>query len=338
MPQKRTRKSFSAGTKTALVTGSVALGAVITGAVYRRLRRTKLISIEDIPPALDATILEMEMMEGTVRYYHRAGTGTPIVFLHGIDAFGSSIDILPLFEYFALSTGQPLYALEWLGYGLSDRPPVRYSSGLYQRHLRRFLSEIVLQPADIIAQGLAGEIASITTQTLPFLVNKLVLIAPPSTSSKPSRRVFRRTLGKTADSLGAFEIYFHRIARHEAIRRFFARHVFLKAGIVPDTLLAYVHTLAHTHGAHFAPRYFFDGSLYSPQQAYRSYTHTPTPALLVAPESTTRFARSFDGTEDLENKTGGLLNTKKLSSGLMPQWESTTSITTLVEEFLEEGR
>ena len=334
MKKDSTPKSSSLSTKTALVTGSVALGAAITGAVFRKIRRAHLFKIEDIPHALDVDTHEMEMMEGKASFYFHDGTGIPFVFLHDQHAFGSSFDFKPLFDLLSSSTNRPLYALDWLGFGLSERPAIRYSPSLYQRQLRRFLSEHVQKPADVIAQGLASEYASITSQALPFLVNKLVLISPTSTSSQPKRRVVRQIVGKTADTIGAFEIYFHRFTRPSAIRRFFERHVFLKASAVPDALLEYAYTLTHVDGAHFAPRYYFDGTLFSPDQAFQSYTQTRVPTLLVVPETTSRLSRSFEGIAELEAHKGNLTYLKTIPTGLMPHWESTDLLGKMLGDFL----
>ena len=71
--------SSSSSRKTALVTGSVALGALITSAVLEKARHRSFPSSAHLPPAVDATVREMEIMEGRARYYYRAGTGRPVV-------------------------------------------------------------------------------------------------------------------------------------------------------------------------------------------------------------------------------------------------------------------
>ena len=111
----------SQGGKTALVTGSVALGALLTGAVLEKARRTKLSPADELPPMLDAEVHEMEMMEGRARYYHRPGAGAPVLLLHSINAAASSFEMRPIFDHLAQTTTRPLYALDWLGFGRSIR-------------------------------------------------------------------------------------------------------------------------------------------------------------------------------------------------------------------------
>ncbi|MFQ5572108.1 MAG: alpha/beta fold hydrolase [Rhodothermales bacterium] len=138
----------------ALVTGSVALGAYLTGTVVRWARRSTLPPPEALPPSLETPVHTQELMEGRARFYERTGTGVPLVLLHSFNAAASSYETKPIFDHFARTSTRPLYALEWFGYGLSDRPPVRYRPALFQRQLRRFLSEYVNQPADLIALSL----------------------------------------------------------------------------------------------------------------------------------------------------------------------------------------
>ena len=80
MPKRRSSNRASKTRRTkALVTGSVALGAYLTGAVVRWARRSTLYRPEDLPPALKTAVYEQELMEGRARFYKREGTGVPLV-------------------------------------------------------------------------------------------------------------------------------------------------------------------------------------------------------------------------------------------------------------------
>ena len=56
----------------ALVTGSLAVGAVVAG---RRKLQSRQPETPTLPPALGAEVAEMPVLEGTTRYYVRPGEG-----------------------------------------------------------------------------------------------------------------------------------------------------------------------------------------------------------------------------------------------------------------------
>ncbi len=331
---KRSRASNSDTARKALVTGSVALGAYLTGAVARWVRRTTLYRPEALPPALDAPVHEQELMEGQARFYARDGEGVPLVLLHSFNAAASSYEMKPIFDHLAATTRRPLYALDWLGFGLSDRPPVRYRPMLYQRQLRRFLSEYVNAPADVVALSLGSAYAAVVAAASSFLVRKLVLVSPTGLSSERRTSFAQRAMLGLADGAGAFELFFYRLTRRDALRRFYARQVFLEDTVVPNGLVNYAFLTTHVRGAHYAPRRFIDGTLFLGEEARNAYHHLPRPTLIVVPEHTDGLIQSFDALDEIAAHNETYIRTETLPSGLMPQWETPDALFPLLDDFL----
>ncbi len=319
--------------RTALVTGSVALGALITSSLFRKIKHLELSSPLQLAPAIDADVDAMECMEGAVRFYHRDGSGIPVVLLHSINAAASSHEMKPIFDYFVEKTNRPIYALDWLGFGRSDRPPVRYSSDLYLRHLRRFLSEHVHQPADVVSLSLACEYTAEVARSLPYLVHKVVLISPTGMSTKDSTSMWQKTLVAAASRVGAFEIFFYRLTRPEMLRNFYARQVFA-SGSVPDEVVEYARATTLVYGAHHVPRYFVQGELSSGPAAAATYAQLRVPTLLVVPRSDAGLIQHFDDIDDLELRNPDTLRIERIDAGLMPQWEDASALFRLLEDFL----
>lgn len=320
--------------RTTLVTGSVALGAVVTGGLLRKISRQRLREPGELPKALDAAVGEMEMMEGRLRFYERPGVGTPVVFLHTFDAAGSSHELKPIFEHLAATTRRPLYAIDWLGFGLSDRPPVRYAPALYQRGLRRFLSEQVHQPADLVALSLSCEYAASVAHQFPYLVRKLVGISPTALSTDTSHSLLQRAAVDLASSLGAFEIFYYRLTTPDHLRRFYQRHIFQSGTAVPDALVQYAALTTRVRGAHHAPRYFVNGSLFLDEVARETYRQLPVPTLFIAPERSEGLIQQFDLLDDVLRANAGMLQAERLRSGLLPQWDAPEELFTHLDRFL----
>jgi len=310
------------------------MGAYLTGALVRRARRATLYEADALPPALEAPVQEQELMEGCARFYERTGTGVPLVLLHSFNAAASSYEMQPIFNHFAATTARPLYALEWFGFGLSDRPPVRYSPALYQRQLRRFLSERLNEPADLIALSLGGAYAAVLTAEAPFLVRNLALLCPTGLSRDHSASLVQRALLGLADSTGAFELFFYRLTRRDALRRFYARQVFLEGAEVPHNLVNYAFLTAHVRGAHYAPRRFIDGTLFLGPQAQHAYRRLQRPTLIIAPERGEGLVQSFALLDDIAASNDTVLQVHRMPTGLWPQWEAPEALFEKLDAFL----
>ena len=105
---------------------------------------------QPLTPALDAEQFAFSLKGGVALrgYRGEVDEGTPLVLLHSINAAPSAMEMRPLFEYFR--DKRPVWAPDLPGFGLSDRPDARYSSGLYARWLAEWLDRLP-KPADVVA-------------------------------------------------------------------------------------------------------------------------------------------------------------------------------------------
>ncbi|HET6568066.1 MAG TPA: alpha/beta fold hydrolase [Rhodothermales bacterium] len=327
------RSSTSARTTT-LVTGSVAVGALVTGAVLEKTRRNRLPRPDQLPKALEADVQEIEIMEGRVRYYKRGGNGVPIVLLHSVNAAASSFEMKPIFEHLKAHTDRPLYALDLLGFGLSDRPAARYSPGLYQRELRRFLSERVMEAADVIALSLSCEYAATVANAFPFLVNRMVFISPTGLGAHPQESVLQRAVVGAASTVGAFEIFFARLTQRSSLRSFYAEHVFLKPDHVPSALVDYAYVTSHAKGAHYAPRRFIQGVLSMHGYAPPVYAGIRQPTLFVIPQADSEMVQDFVRAPVIAAENEAYIQLRHVDAGLLPQWEAPEALFEVIDPFI----
>ncbi|MCW5851526.1 MAG: alpha/beta fold hydrolase [Anaerolineae bacterium] len=109
-------------------------------------------------------------------FYKTVGTGEPLVLLHGFNAGASSYEmrriVAPLAEHFQV------YALDWLGFGLSDRPKLRYTADLYVSLLDGFLRDVVKTPTHVVVSSLASAYVIQHAAAQPDRYRRLVLVAP----------------------------------------------------------------------------------------------------------------------------------------------------------------
>lgn len=107
----------------------------------------------------------------TIRYYD-IGSGPPLVLIHGIG--GDADEWVFCFE--ALSAAHRVIALELLGFGRSDKPPIEYSIAVFVEVLEHFLSALKIPRASLLGSSLGGWIAAAFALRFPERVDKLILV------------------------------------------------------------------------------------------------------------------------------------------------------------------
>jgi pimeloyl-ACP methyl ester carboxylesterase len=107
------------------------------------------------------------------------GRGQPIVFLHSIHAAAWNAEWRHTMP--AMSAHRCL-AIDLLGFGASDRPPVQYTAQLYLQLIHDFLVEVVGEPALLVGSSLGGTYAIAIAADHPSLVRGVVAIGPGGVS------------------------------------------------------------------------------------------------------------------------------------------------------------
>ena len=325
--------TLSLAEKTALAGGALVGGLLTATSVLNRYHRRELTRPGGIPKALDAPTASLPLREGSANYYHRPGEGTPIVLLHSFNAAASSFEMKPLFDDLTEATDRPIYALDWFGFGLSDRPDIRYHPELYLRQLRHFLSEKVGDEADVIGLSLSCEYAAGVAATFPMLIRKMVLIAPTSMTSKRRRHQWIGPIVRLASATGTFELFFHQLTERSNLHRFYAQQIFPGGLTVPSELTNYAYVTSHVIGAHHAPRYFVDGSLFMNGGARRTYQRMQVPTLLIPPMSSAGTIQDFNKLPELLAANPNV-RAAPVGRSLMPHWEQPETLNNVLQLFL----
>jgi triacylglycerol lipase len=107
----------------------------------------------------------------TIRYYD-LGSGPSLVLIHGIG--GDADDWTFCLQ--ALSSSHRVIALDLLGFGRSDKPPINYTVAGFVEVLERFLRALAIDRTTLIGGSLGGWIAAAFALLFPGTVDKLVLV------------------------------------------------------------------------------------------------------------------------------------------------------------------
>ncbi|GHO44644.1 alpha/beta fold hydrolase [Ktedonospora formicarum] len=230
---------------TALLVGG-ALGAL---AIYNKM-------VESMAGELD-TVLTGEERRYPWKYgdmfYSVKGArdAKPLLFIHGFGPGASSYEWRKNLD--ALAENFRVYAIDLLGYGLSDRPGVAYDAETYADLIHDFLREVINKPVTVIAHGQSCAFVIADAYRRPELFERLILVEPsPSILQEnypsPLESAWRLLL--RAPIVG--QALYNMLASRQAIRGYYDQLGYHNPGLISDELVEYVFTSAHQPGASFA--------------------------------------------------------------------------------------
>jgi pimeloyl-ACP methyl ester carboxylesterase len=261
----------------------------------------------------------------------RAHKGRPVVLLHGIHAAASSYEWRSNVD--ALSERHDVFALDLLGFGMSDRPQTRYSARLYLRLIDDFARQQVGEPATLMATSLTAAYAVVLGARDPGQYPSLVLIEPTglvrhhdaaTTSGDVARLVVNAPLVGAA--------VFNALASRRSLRHWLERAYVDLAFVTPELVDIY-HRTAHQPGARHAPAAFLSGHLNLDVRG--AVRRLRQPALLVwgeqAVETPVEDARGF-----LALNSGIQLAILD-PAGMLPHDEQAAEFNGVVAKFLADG-
>ncbi|MDQ3557497.1 MAG: alpha/beta fold hydrolase, partial [Gemmatimonadota bacterium] len=265
-------------------------------------------------------------------YYHRAGQGRPLVFLHSINASASAHEMRPLVQRFAKRTQRPIFALEWLGFGHSDRPDAEYAPALLEDQLEHWLGRVLRTPggADVVGLSLGATYAAEVARRRPDLIRSLVAIEPAGLGEEPggigigwSRLLF--TLP------GVQRAFYDRLTSAEALRRFARNHLFSPEVEVPADFIAYGAETARAEGASRPLDDFLRGRLF-PAYAPEAFARMRQPLLVIIGTVAERRMESYTHLPAVEARPHA--SVVRLGTGALPHWEQPDEVARQIDEFL----
>ena len=251
---------------------------VLTGGRVDQPRPASLRRVP-LPEAVDAPRRTLTSPRaGRVSYYaDTQAAGRPLVLVHSINAAPSAFEMRPLFEHFRAS--RPVYALDLPGFGFSERSDRRYSPELFTAAVADLLTQVVPEPADLVAFSLGAELAARTAIQLPERVTSLVLISPTglgrrSLPSPAAGQRAHRALTLPLLSQGLYDLLTTRVSIRYCLGQAFV-------GKTPAELIDYAYATSHQPGARYAPLYFLSFQLFTPGAYEELYAKVDQPALIL---------------------------------------------------------
>ena len=184
----------------------------------------------------------------------------PLLLIHGFGPGASSFEWRKNVD--ALSQHFRVYALDLLGFGLSDHPPIDYSGETFTDLIGDFLREVIARPAVVVAHGLSGAYAIANAYRRPQLFERLVLISPSSSILEESLPGLLPNVLKYAlrtPILGQF--LYNILTSRRTIEGYYDRQGYHNPSLITDEVVEYVFSSAHQPNSRFSAASLLSGNL-----------------------------------------------------------------------------
>jgi len=209
---------------------------------------------------------------GRVAYY-RMGQGQPLVLIHNPNAGGSSWEWRKVFP--ELANHYTVYALDLLGFGLSDKPNVGYSGRMLAELVHDFLEDVIPAPANAIGSGLGASYLVNVAVRRPDGLQKLVLVNPTGLTAMATPPVETVTWSAMRAPVLGTSLY-NAVVSRQAMLEELRRHVYYDPAMVTDAVVNDLYTFAHQPGSQYAAAAFMSGRLSLPMRLAFSSLALPT--------------------------------------------------------------
>lgn len=252
--------------KRGISAGVAGLGAL--AASNELLRRRA----EPLEPPLSGSQETFQWHDTAVRYVTAGNPSSQtVVLLHGLNAAGSSGEFRQILDQ--LAEKYHVVAPDLPGFGMSDRPKLRYSAAYYESFVEAFLKQYA-DPV-VIASSLTTGFTAEALQTVSS--SEFIAICPTDTTAPQQRTVVRELL--YAPLIG--RALFNLLTAKFAIRYFNADHGYYDTENVSESWIEYEWQTAHQPNARFAPASFISGFLNSDVSLKQSLIDIDVPTTLI---------------------------------------------------------
>ncbi|MCI5952486.1 MAG: alpha/beta fold hydrolase [Anaerostipes sp.] len=113
-------------------------------------------------------------------FYTCEGEGSPILLIHELSSYGSSIEFHELIHQ--LSKKHTVYALDLLGCGRSEKPAITYTAYLYVQMINDFIKDVIKSTTDVMVSGKSSSIVMMACCTEESYYHNIMLINPENVS------------------------------------------------------------------------------------------------------------------------------------------------------------
>jgi pimeloyl-ACP methyl ester carboxylesterase len=192
-------------------------------------------------------------------FYTMDGEGEPLLFIHGVSAGASSFEWRNNFT--ALSDRFRVFALDLLGFGLSDKPDVQYTPEMYAQLIADFILDVIGQPAGIAASSHGAAYAVQAASKHSLIINRLLLSCPTGIGEAEGGGPVEPVLDAALKVPVFGKSVYYGLTSRTAIGEFLKSRVYANPEAVTSEVVEQYYRAAHLPGASRAFKAFVSGKL-----------------------------------------------------------------------------
>ncbi|MBF2078264.1 MAG: alpha/beta hydrolase [Synechococcales cyanobacterium T60_A2020_003] len=203
--------------------------------------------------------------------YETRGSGSPVLLLPAFSTVSTRGEMQGIAEQ--LAPHFQVVAIDWLGFGQSDRPALNYQPALYRQLLQDFLQVQFDQPVAVVAAGHAAGYAMQVAQQTPCPWSKMVLVAP--TWKGPLRVMgaptpVRDAVRELVCSPGIGEALYTLNTAPAFLKFMYRQHVYVDVNKLTPEFMQQKYEITQHSGGRYAPAAFVTGTL-DPMQSHEEF-------------------------------------------------------------------
>ena len=247
--------------------------------------RHLLESPQPLQSALKGTA-HIDRAHGGEMYYNVAGPedATPIVLLHDFSPGASNYEYRDVFGL--LASANRVYAPDWLGYGMSERPNIAYTGEFYANVLAGFLRDVIATPATVVGLGRAANVVVRAASDAPRLFSRVVLVSPDIAAGAQAEPTVAQTFVRATQRAFLGIVPYAVVSTRPVLRylaaRGSARRGMSDAAATTDAALDQRYASAHQFGGQYAALAMLTGELDLPMRNAFALLEPPTLVVIGA--------------------------------------------------------
>ncbi|MFI5272816.1 MAG: alpha/beta fold hydrolase [Ktedonobacterales bacterium] len=237
----------------------------------------------DMPQPLQSALPgagRIDREHGGELYYNVAGPehAAPVVLLHDFAPGASNYEYRDVFPLFA--SGHRVYAPDWLGYGMSERPNIAYTGEFYASVLAGFLRDVVVRPATVIGLGRAANVIVRAASDSPDLFSRVVLVSPLTAAGASGEPTLTQTAVRATQRAFLGIVPYALLSTRPMLRwRAMRTSAEPGSGGASEAAVRQRYLSAHQFGGQYAPLAMLTGELDLP--ARNAFAVLTSPTLVV---------------------------------------------------------
>ncbi|GAB4184581.1 MAG: alpha/beta fold hydrolase [Coleofasciculaceae cyanobacterium] len=194
--------------------------------------------------------------------YETLGEGKPVLLLPAFSTVSTREEMRTIAQ--RLSSQFQVLALDWPGFGQSERLPLDYRAELYRQFLQDFVRDILDCPTSVVAAGHAAGYAMQLAQQMPQSFSKIVLVAPTWRGPLPTMGANQQLSGMVRELVRSpffGDVLYQMNTTPSFLRWMYGRHVYVDNAKLTPEFIAHKREITQQPGARYAPAAFVTGAI-----------------------------------------------------------------------------